>query len=231
MLTEDWASLLEGTVPEVLSRIAAAAQRAGRDPDAVRLIAVTKTHPVVAVEAAVRAGVRDLGENRAADLATKATAVPATWHFLGKLQSGTVRHVADHADVVHSAEPGGAVQRLARRRAASHRLIEALIEVDFTGRRQGVGEDEALDFADALAATEGLRLAGLMTIPPQTPEAARARPYFAKLRELSERLRDHHPGAAELSMGMSLDYEIGVEEGATMVRVGTALFGPRPARG
>jgi pyridoxal phosphate enzyme (YggS family) len=215
-------------VAEVRGRIAAAALRAGRAPGDVRLVAVTKTHPVEAVRAAFDAGVEDFGENHAVDLAAKAVSVPATWHFIGKLQSGTVRHVADHADFVQSAEPGGALDRLARRRAGAGRPLPVLIEVDLTAGRQGVAPDAALAFADRVAAMPGLLLRGLMTVPPVTPDAQGARPYFARLRALSERLRTAHPDAAELSMGMSLDYEVGVEEGATMVRVGTAVFGPRP---
>jgi PLP dependent protein len=216
-------------VGAVRGRMHDAAERAGRDPGSVRLVAVTKTHPVEVVAAARRAGLDDLGENHAAELAAKAEAVPAVWHFLGKLQSGTVRHVADHADVVHSGEPGHALERLGRRRAAAGRTIDVLVEVDFTGRRQGVRPDDVIGFASDVATMSGIRLAGLMTIPPVTSDAEGARPYFSRMRELSEVLRSVHPFAAELSMGMSVDYQVAIEEGATMVRVGTALFGPRPA--
>jgi len=226
---DDLRERVSRAVGEVRERIAAAAVRVGRTPEEVRLVAVTKTHPVEAVRAALAAGVRDFGENHAVDLAAKAAAVPAIWHFIGKLQSGTVRHVADHADVVQSAEPGGALERLARRRAAGGRPLPVLIEVDLTPGRQGVGPDDVLPFADRVALMPGLILRGLMTVPPLTPDPEGARPYFARLRALSERLRSAHPEATELSMGMSLDYEVGVEEGATMVRVGTAVFGPRPS--
>ncbi len=225
---DDVQARVADAVHTVRARIASAALRAGRVPDDVRLVAVTKMHPVAMVRAARSAGVEDFGENHAVDLAAKARAVPATWHFLGKLQSGTVRHVADHAHVVHSGEPGTALERLARRRASAGSSIRVLIEVDFTGRGQGVGPEDVLAFGAEVDASPGLNLIGLMTVPPFAAEAESARPYFARLRELSERLRRDRPHAAELSMGMSLDYEVGVEEGATMVRVGTALFGPRP---
>jgi hypothetical protein len=224
-----WDGRIPEAVEEVRSRMRAAADRSGRDPSSVRLVAVTKSHPIEVVAAARHAGIDHLGENRAADLARKAHAVPAVWHFIGKLQSGTVRHVADHADVVHSGEPGHALDRLGRRRADAGRAIDVLVEVDFTGRRQGVRADDAIAFASAVASMPGVRLAGLMTVPPLTSDPEGARPYFARLRELSRQLRSGHPLAAELSMGMSLDYEVAIEEGATMVRVGTALFGPRPA--
>jgi PLP dependent protein len=220
-------------VAEVRDRIASAARRADRDPGGVRLIAVTKTHPVADVLAAVQAGVSDFGENRAVDLASKASSVALLgpgrprWHFLGKLQSGTVRHVADVADVVHSAEPGGAMGRLARRVAAAGRAIDVLIEVDQTGVRQGAAPDAVLRFADELVVMPNIRLVGLMTIPPVTPSAEGARPFFRELMALASRLQRAHPEARELSMGMSVDYEVAVEEGATMVRVGTALFGQR----
>jgi pyridoxal phosphate enzyme (YggS family) len=224
-----WEASIDKAVGAVRARMDAALARAGRDPASVRLVAVTKTHPIEVVAAARRAGIEDLGENRAADLARKAPAVPAVWHFLGKLQSGTVRHVADHADVVHSGEPGRALDRMGRRRADSGRSIEVLVEVDFTGRRQGVRPDAVIAFASEVASTPGLRLTGLMTVPPPTSDPEGARAYFVRLRHLSHDLQSVHPLATELSMGMSVDYEVAIEEGATMVRVGTALFGPRPA--
>ncbi len=239
---ELWRERVSTTVAAVRERIAAAAARAGRDPSQIRLVAVTKTHPPQAVTAVLEAGVVDIGENRAAELSAKAAGVEAlrpdlagtatrpVWHFLGKLQTGTVRHVADVADVVQSAEPGAALVRLARRRAAAGQPIDVLIEVDFTGERQGVAPPDVGRFAEEISGMEGLRLRGLMTIAPITPAPEGARPFFARLRSLGEALRSAHPEAGDLSMGMSVDYEIGVEEGATMVRVGTALFGPRAPR-
>ena len=235
----DRGAVIDSAVRAVRAGIALAASRVARDPGDVALVAVTKTHPVEDMLAVVRAGVRDLGENRPQDLLAKASAmaaapsgdIPPRWHFLGPLHSGTVRHVADAADIVQSAEPGTAIERLARRCAAGGRVMDVLIEVDFTGVRHGVAPAELFGFADRLAAMTGLRLVGLMTIAPVTADPEGARPSFARLRTLSERLRTDHPGAQELSMGMSFDYEVGVEEGATMVRVGTALFGPRQPRG
>jgi uncharacterized pyridoxal phosphate-containing UPF0001 family protein len=140
-----------------------------------------------------------------------------------------VRHVADHADVVHSAEPGHALQMLGRRRSAGRaEPVPVLIEVDFTGHRQGVAPEDLAAAAGAVAATEGVALRGVMTIAPPDPDPEAARPWFARLRDLRDGLLRRFPDAGEISMGMSLDYEVAVEEGATMVRVGTAVFGPRP---
>ncbi len=243
-MTDDDAELtqLRRAVGAVHARIAAACERAGRSPDDVRLVAVSKNVSAERVSLAIRAGVPDVGENRARELADKAPAVgaaleeaghaePVRWHFIGKLQSGTVRHVADHADVVHSAEPGRALEALGRRVAAVGAVLPVLIEVDFTGRRMGVVPEDLAGAADAVARVDGLRLSGVMTIAPFHPDPEAARPHFARLRELRDRLVERHPVAREISMGMSLDYEVAVEEGATMVRVGTALFGPRPTAG
>jgi pyridoxal phosphate enzyme (YggS family) len=210
--------------------IAAACARAGRASTEVRLLAVTKTVPIEAIRATVAAGVLDLAENHAKDLAEKAHAISATWHFLGKLQSGTASKVAEAAQMIHSGEPGRALQRLARRAAELGRSLDCLAQVDFTGRRQGVEPPDLASFLEDAGQLQGVRVVGLMTVPPLTPEPEGARAYFARLRQLRDGLRDSMPELVELSMGMSRDYTVAVEEGATMVRVGTALFGPRPER-
>jgi len=156
--------------------------------------------------------------------------VPATWHFVGKLQAGTASKVARHADFIHSAEPGHALDLLAGRTMRSGRIIPCLAQVDFTGRRQGVRPEDAEAFLQQAVSIEGIRMIGLMTLPPLTQEPEASRPIFARLRHLRDRLRIPHPELVELSMGMSGDYEVAVEEGATMVRIGTALFGPRPEK-
>lgn len=215
-----------GRIRDVIAR---AAERGGRDPAGVRIVGASKTVDVERIRWAVDAGLDDLGENYVKELRAKRDAVPgATWHFLGTLQSHTAHHVAVLADLVHTLEPGRAAERLSTRAAALGRRIPALIEVDFTGERTGVAPGEVLPFADVVAGYEGLALAGLMTLPPMPAAPDDARPYFVRLRELRDALLERHPGARELSMGMSLDYAVAVEEGATMVRIGTALFGERP---
>jgi len=215
-------------VAEVRSRIAAAAARSGRDPDDVSLIGVTKTVAAEQCRWAIEAGVRSLGENYVQELRRKRNEIAdVTWHFIGTLQSSTAHLVADHADVVQTVAGERAARRLAGRAARSGRTLEALIEVDLTEGRTGVRPSELPAFAALVASLEGLRLAGLMTMPAVGQTAEDARGSFTRLRQLRDEIREQHPDVLALSMGMSLDYEVAVEEGATMVRVGTALFGPR----
>jgi len=229
-MTEPAPDPIVKNLARVREAIAAAAERAGRSPSDVTLVAAAKTVAPERLRAAAEAGVTDVGENYVRELRAKVERVPGVrWHYLGALQSGTAREVADLADVVETVAGERATRRLARRAASSGRMLDALIEVDLTGERSGVGPDDLGAFADLVAGLEGLRLVGLMTLPPIPDDPEDARPWFARLRELRDRVREHHPDVLELSMGMSLDYEVAVEEGATMVRVGTALFGARPA--
>jgi pyridoxal phosphate enzyme (YggS family) len=210
---------------QVRKRVEDASARAGRRLEEIRLIGVTKGVPPRSVRAAWEAGLADFGENYAKDLAEKRDAAPqGVWHFIGRLQRNKVPRILDVADMVHSLEPGRAVRRLAEV-ARERGPIDCLVEVDFTGVRVGVSPDDVAPFLDDLGRESGLRVRGLMTIPPLDQEP---RPFFARLRELRERLRSAHEGLRELSMGMSADYEEAVEEGATMVRIGTAIFGSRP---
>jgi PLP dependent protein len=220
---------VRAAIAQVRGRIASAAARSGRDPASVRLVAATKTVDLGRIAAAHAAGLRDFAENHAQELAAKAPRVPdATWHFIGRVQQGTASKIATHAVWIQSAEPGAAIEKVARRATSAGRRIETLIEVDFTAGRQGVRPEGLEGAVEVVAALNGLRLAGLMTVPPPTPTPEGARVYFARLRELRDGLRNAPRGFTELSMGMSGDYEVAVEEGATMVRVGTALFGERP---
>lgn len=208
--------------------IGAAAGRAGRDPAEVLLVAAAKTVPAEVVAWVAEAGVSAVGENYVRELRAKRDDVPGVrWHFIGTLQASSAHHVAALADVVETVTVGRATERLARRAAEAGRTVDALLEIDFTGERSGVPPDAALGAADRVAGLEGLRLRGLMTLPPLTETAEEARPWFRRLRDLRERVRERHAGVVDLSMGMSLDYQVAVEEGATMVRIGTALFGPR----
>lgn len=219
---------IEEALARVRQRIAAACERAGRRSDEVVLIGATKGVSIAQIAEARAAGIEHFGENYAKDLAAKAVEVEATWHFIGRLQAGTARKVADHAAWVHSAEGGGGLAAVARRAGTDGREIPCLAQVDFTGRRQGVDPEELRRFLEEAAAEAGIRVRGLMTIPPPTPDPEGARPYFQRLRGLRDELVGSWPELRELSMGMSADLEIAVEEGATMVRVGTALFGHRP---
>ncbi|MGZ8598582.1 MAG: YggS family pyridoxal phosphate-dependent enzyme [Actinomycetota bacterium] len=221
---------VQSNLADVRERLADACRRAGRDPGAVRLVAIGKTVDARALRWVLEAGVEDLGENYVRELRVKHDAVPdARWHFVGTLQASGAHHVAELADVVETAVPGKAMARLARRAAERGRTLPCLVEVDFTGERAGVAPEDVVGACDAVAAADGLALRGLMTVPPIGPSGEAARPYFRRLRELLAKVASRHPEAVELSMGMSLDYEVAVEEGATMVRIGTALFGARPS--
>jgi PLP dependent protein len=217
-------------VGAVLELIANAARRAGRDPSDVTLIAVTKTLPPQVVAWGAQAGLGDFGENYVKELAEKRGSAPdARWHFIGPLQSHTAQRLVPIADVVHSAVPGHALERLAARAVRERRTVPVLLQVDETSSHAGVPPDEADTALTTIGDLEGVEAIGLMTLPPQPTDPEDSRPYFARLRTLRDDLRERVPGLRELSMGMSLDYEIAVEEGATMVRVGTALFGSRPS--
>jgi PLP dependent protein len=221
---------LAARLATIRDTIAEAATSVGRDPAGITLVAAAKTQPPAAVRSAIDLGVTAIGHNYVQELRDAREALgagAARWHFIGTLQSSTAHQVADLADVVETLAGERAIRRLAGRAARSGRSVDALLEVDFTGRRVGSPPDEVADVADLVATIEGIRLRGLMTIPPATPTADEARPWFRRLRELRDTVAVHHPQVLDLSMGMSLDYQVAVQEGATMVRIGTALFGPR----
>jgi PLP dependent protein len=213
---------LAAALDEVRERIAAAADRAGRDPAEVALVAASKTVPAELVAEAVALGVTDVGENRAQELVDKADALagvtptPVHWHFLGRLQRNKVRRLASRLTWWQSVDREELGSTIARHAPEAR----VLVEVNLAGEPQkgGCAPSEAGPLADALRRL-GLRVEGLMTIPPQDDDPRR---WFAALRNLAADLE-----LRQLSMGMTDDYEVAVEEGATMVRVGRALFGPR----
>jgi pyridoxal phosphate enzyme (YggS family) len=207
---------------DVRGRIGEACRRAGRDPASVTLVAVSKTRTVEECREAVAAGCAELGENYAQELRDKAPSVPAArWHYIGPLQRNKVKYVVGVAELIHGVDSPALIDELAGRAAKLQRVQPCLIQVNVAGEAQKSGCAPAAlpTLIDELAAHPSLRLDGLMLIPPLEGDP---RPHFAALRELAHR---HH--LAELSMGMSADYEAAVEEGATIVRVGTALFGER----
>lgn len=213
---------------EIQARIARACERVGRSPSSVRLVAAGKTVEPEAIIWVRDAGVLEVGENYVAELRAKREAVEGVvWHFIGTLQRGSAHHLAELADVVETVIPGSAARRLARRAVERNRVVPVLIEVDLTSERTGIPPHAVADAADEIAGIRGLALHGLMTLPPIPSTAEDSRDDFRRLRELLEVVAERHPQVRELSMGMSLDYEVAVEEGATMVRIGTALFGAR----
>jgi PLP dependent protein len=219
---------ISANLEEIRRGIVSACERSGRDPAEVVLVAAAKSVPAEVIGWVVDQGVTAVGENYVKELRDKHDRLGGVaWHFIGALQTNTAHHVAELADVVETLSGPHAPQRLARRAATAGRVLDALIEVDLTGERTGVSVSDAPAFADRVSRLEGLNLTGLMTLPPMSESAEDARKAFIELRGLCERIREKHPRVLELSMGMSLDYQVAVEEGATMVRIGTALFGPR----
>jgi pyridoxal phosphate enzyme (YggS family) len=213
-----------------------AAVRAHRPPHDVTLVAVSKTHPAEIIREAISAGVTDLGENRVQEAESKIPEVgrhAARWHLIGHLQSNKARRAVELFDVIHSLDSVALAQRLDRMCVELNRPeLPVMIQVDL-GReatKSGVDEAEVLQVVEALKQCERLRLTGLMTLPPYFETAEQVRPFFRKLRELRDEFGSRRAFGdlrGELSMGMTHDYEIAIEEGATIVRVGTAIFGAR----
>ena len=222
-------------VAAVRERIARAAERASRSPGDVTLVAISKTHPAEAVRAAFAAGVRDFGENRVQEAEPKIASTAdlgASWHLVGHLQSNKARKAAALFGLIQSVDSLDLAQRLARVGAEVGRPVRVLFQVDLAGEETkfGLAESDLLPALEGLRGKEGLRIEGLMVLPPWFDDPERARPYFRRLRSLNDQA--HAAGLLEgrhLSMGMSHDFEAAVEEGATIVRVGTAIFGERKA--
>ncbi|MCD4866302.1 YggS family pyridoxal phosphate-dependent enzyme [Pseudomonas sp. PLB05] len=213
----------------VLERIAAASRTAGRDPATVGLLAVSKTKPAAALREAAAAGLRDFGENYLQEALDKQPALadlPLVWHFIGPIQSNKTRAIASHFDWVHSVDRLKIAQRLAEQRPPERGPLNICLQVNVSGEasKSGCHPDDLPALAAAVGQLPNLRLRGLMAIPEPTDDPASQRAAFARLRKLSETL---NLNLDTLSMGMSQDLEAAIAEGATWVRVGTALFGAR----
>jgi pyridoxal phosphate enzyme (YggS family) len=216
----------------VRQRIAEAASAAGRDPASVTLIGVSKTQPAAAVREAIAAGLADFGENYVQEAMGKLREVAdesVTWHFIGALQSNKTREVAAHFHWVHTIDREKIARRLSEQRPFHSPPLQVCLQVRLGDEetKSGVGASELDALADAVAALPRIRLRGLMCIPPAEDDPARQRHWFAELRRLQEGLVARGHDLDALSMGMSGDFEAAISEGATHVRVGTALFGPR----
>ena len=221
---------------DVRSRVAAAARRSNRSPDEVALIAISKTHPAEMLRDGLRAGITDFGENRVQEAEEKILELGRTaarWHLVGHLQTNKAGKAVKLFDCIHSLDSIDLAQRLDRLCIAEGRAeLEVLVQIDLGGEQTKTGIDpRALpELLTALKGCQRLSLIGLMTLPPYFANPDCARPYFKTLRELRDELRaqgDFGERSGELSMGMSHDFEIAIEEGATIVRVGTAIFGER----
>lgn len=213
-------------IAEVKERIASAAERAGRAPHDITLVAISKTHPAEVVAAAFAAGLRDFGENRVQEAASKVTALRAQgirpqWHLVGHLQRNKVPAAIDLFDILHSVDSERLAEAIS---AAAARPVRMLIEVNVAGEETkfGVAPAEVSKLAERLGKLPGIELAGLMTVAPRVDDPEDVRPVFRALRQLRDAA-----GLRELSMGMTDDFEVAVEEGSTLVRVGRAIFGAR----
>jgi pyridoxal phosphate enzyme (YggS family) len=221
-------------VEQVRRRVEAAALRAGRDPSAVTIIAVTKTRTVEEMEAVLAAGITHLGENRVQEMKEKWPAIGgrATWHLIGTLQTNKVKPALEMADLIHSLDRDSLAEELAKQAERRGAPCQVLVQVNVSGEatKHGIAPEELPAFLRRVSARGWLHVQGLMTMAPLTDDPELARPFFRRLRELAEEVRQlglPHVEMRHLSMGMSGDYEVAVEEGATMVRIGTALFGAR----
>jgi hypothetical protein len=220
---------------DVRDRIVRAAGRVGRDPLTIRLIAVTKTFSPAAVRTAAAAGQVDFGENKVQEGLVKIAQtadLALRWHLIGHLQSNKARKAAAAFHVVHSIDDAAIVTKLEEAAGAAERRVDVLIQVDLAGEptKHGVRPDAIRPVVEAALQCRAVRMTGLMTLPPATADPEGARPFFARLVRLRDDLAARgipSEHLADLSMGMSHDFEIAVEEGATLVRVGSAIFGPR----
>jgi pyridoxal phosphate enzyme (YggS family) len=224
---------LAETLPRLRDRIAGAAQGAGRDPATVRLVAVTKAHPLEALEAALDAGLRDLGENRIEELENKVEALGrdrAVWHMIGHLQGRKAPRAVGLAHTIHSVDSVRLAQRLSRTGVERGIEVRVLAQVNTSGEdsKNGLAVASAVEEVHHMAELPGLDVAGLMTMAPLVDDESVLTEAFGSLRATLDAVRAVAPGVgAELSMGMTNDLEIAIREGSTMVRIGTALFGER----
>ncbi|WP_328521778.1 YggS family pyridoxal phosphate-dependent enzyme [Kribbella sp. NBC_00359] len=230
---------LRANLHHAQERIEKACQAAGRSPDEVTLVAITKTFPVSDVRALADLGVRDVGENREQELKAKAPDCPdLTWHFVGQLQSKKARSVVRYASAVHSVDRLSLVAALSKAAVAEEKILRCLLQVSLasygsadaaTGAaRGGVEPDAVLDLAGEVASADGLELGGVMAVAPLGSDPDEA---FAGLREVASRLRSEHPGADWISAGMTADLDAAIRQGATHVRLGRALLGTRTPAG
>src|SRR5579872_342954 len=229
---------IDQNVARIRERVASAARRVGRNPDDITLMAVSKTHPPELIREAYGAGLRVFGENRVQELSGKAAALvdlkDATWHLIGHLQSNKAARAAELFDAIDSVDSLKLAEKLNSSARERGKVLEVLIEINIGGEaaKSGLSPDsqELENILNAAPRLDHLEVRGLMTIPPFTENSEDARPYFRQLRELRDEIGSRNWPAVSmdvLSMGMSHDFEIAIEEGSTCVRVGTAIFGER----
>ena len=225
---------ISGNLAHINERIRAAAEKAGRDSATVRLVAVSKTRPAADIIAAFQAGQTLFGENYIQELVPKLAEVPEAvqWHFIGQLQSNKVKYIAGQVAMIHSVDRISLAQEIDRQWGKLGKTCDVLIQVNISGEetKSGTTEAGAIQLVRECALLPNIRVRGLMTMPPFFDDPDAARPYFAELRRLAEAIAAQQIAGVEmveLSMGMSGDFEAAIQEGATLVRVGTAIFGER----
>lgn len=226
--------IISTNLAQINERICIAAEKAGRDPAAVRLVAVSKTRPAADIVAAFNAGQAIFGENYIQELLLKLTEVrnAVQWHVIGHLQSNKVKYIAGQVALIHSVDRLSLAQEIDRQWGKVGKCCDVLIQVNISGEvtKSGITEEGAIQLVRECAQLTNIRVKGLMTMPPFFDDPEAARPYFSELRRLSEviaSLQIKGVEMAELSMGMSGDFETAIQEGATLVRIGTAIFGER----
>lgn len=227
-------SSIKDNLLRVLERMDQAAGRAGRDPGEIRLVAVSKTVESARVQEAIEAGVTILGENYVQEAREKIEEIGhgVQWHMIGHLQKNKAKHTVTLFDYIHSLDGIPLAQEINRRAAQKGIRVRVLLEVNLSGEASkfGIASEAVMDLIYHVAPLKHISIEGLMTMPPYFDEPEKARPYFTRLRELRDRIQKEGIEGVrmdELSMGMSGDFEVAIEEGATMVRVGTAIFGER----
>lgn len=227
--------MIRNNIETIRQQINAACAKAGRDPEEVTLLAVSKTFPAESVSEAVDAGLQDVGENYVQELLQKREVLSTRdirWHFIGHLQSNKVKYIARWIHLIHAVDNVGLVGEIDKRASQAHRAMDVLIEVNTTDEQSkfGVKPEATVEFVKGLSGFQNIRVAGLMTIGPFLPDPEGSRPMFRTLRILRDeiaRLNQPNVQMKHLSMGMTGDFEVAIEEGATIVRIGTAIFGKR----
>jgi pyridoxal phosphate enzyme (YggS family) len=229
---------IEENIAKVRERIAAAARRAGRDPEEIRLVAVSKTVDPARIRRAIEAGVKILGENYVQEAGGKIHVLGrgVAWHFIGHLQSNKAKAAVRLFDWIHTVDRISLAQALDRAALREGKKLPVLLQIRLAGEptKSGTAVDEIFPLLAELSRLENLAVKGLMALPPFFEDPEESRPFFRELKKWSEQIAGENiPGISmeELSMGMSNDFEVAIEEGATLVRVGTAIFGPRTAEG
>ena len=217
----------------VRRRVEAAARRAGRASETVLVVAVSKTWPADVCREAIEAGAEVLGENRAQEFRGKYAVLKgqAVWHFVGHLQTNKVRNVVGAAELIHSVDRYGLAEAIDKRARSLGIAQDVLVEINVSGEssKSGIEPERAEELIGRIEALTGVTVRGLMTMPPLTSDPEDSRAYFKELAAMRDSIAEEHPEVRHLSMGMTRDFEVAIEAGATMVRIGEAIFGPRRA--